>query len=101
MNFLCERVGFFLKQYSSATDIKIHYLVVDGDFGLFYSRNLAYLERFIRECDPIPYNFQIEIALNWLLLSILIFAIFDDNVPLLYDFSKELLRALEEKFEEF
>lgn len=125
MNFLCERVGFFLKQGSSAHDIKIHYFFVDDDFGLFYSRNLAYLERFIRECDSIPElidqlsrknlkrlkfnNSKISSLKTFPILeyipfpnrncfeltvagkkykSILIFAIFDDNVPLLYDFLK-------------
>ena len=53
MNFLCERIGFFLKQGSSAHDIKIHYFFVDDDFGLFYCRNYSFLERLFQESDSI------------------------------------------------
>jgi len=125
MNFICERVGFFLKQGSSAHDIKIHYFFVDDDFGFFYTRNLAFLERIFRESDSIPElieqlsrknlkrlkfnNSKISSLKTFPVLeyipfpnrncfeltisakkykSILIFAIFDDNVPLLYDFLK-------------
>lgn len=125
MNFLCERIGFFLKQGSSAQDIKIYYFFVDDDFGLFYCRNYAYMERIYRESDTIPEvslqmtrrsfkrikfnNCKISSLKTFPTLeyipfpnkncfeltisqkkykSILIFALFDDNINLLYDFLK-------------
>lgn len=135
MNFLCERIGFFLKQGSSAHDIKIHYFFIDDDFNIFYCRNYAFMERLFRESDSIPelinqmdrkqikkikFNnskisslktfpsleyipfpnrncFELTISLKKY-KSILIFAIFDDNINLLYDFMKNYSAYLKKLF---
>lgn len=53
MNFLCERIGFFLKKGCNTQDVKLYYFFVNDDYELIYCRNLAYLEKIFKESDSI------------------------------------------------
>lgn len=127
MNFLCERVGFFLKKGCNTQDVKLYYFFLNDDYELIYCRNLAYLEKIFKESDSIQeissqlskkslkkFNFQ-NCKLSSLqtfpnlefipfpnkscfelffteksekLKSILIFALFNENMSFLHDFMK-------------
>lgn len=53
MNFLCERIGFFLKQGCSSQDVKIYYFYINDEFQICYCRNYAYLEKIFKESESI------------------------------------------------
>lgn len=53
MNFLCERIGFFLKQGSSTHDLKLYYFFINDDYEICYCRNYAYIEQIFKESESI------------------------------------------------